>query len=180
MSMSGKETKTFLTGRKRKEAALKECHLSRGCDFAGDYWPQMWSWRAGRRKEAGDMENVSESGQAGFDPQSCPLLGPGNSGKLFNLLRKPRLVTSPLRDLQGDTGGNKCNTGGLSRAWRVANAPPADLTNKEPAVRGTAQGQNSLELAGWMDIYWPGGLRLRRAPESDLGPGLGSSSVGLP
>lgn len=103
MSMSGKDTNTFLARRKREEATLKKCHLSWGCDFAGDYWLQRWSWRAGWRKEAGDMENVFESGQAGFDSQSCPFLGPGNSGKLFNLLRKLRIVTSPLQDVLGDS-----------------------------------------------------------------------------
>lgn len=50
------------------------------------------------------MEKVLEPDQPGFDSQFCPLRGPGNLDKLFNLLRKLRIMTFSLQDSQGTAG----------------------------------------------------------------------------
>lgn len=72
--------------------------LASGLLSWGDHWLQRWSRSAGWREEAGAAENLLESSQPGLDYQSGPLLGPGDSGKLFNLFCKLRVMTSTLHD----------------------------------------------------------------------------------
>lgn len=68
---------TFLTQRKRKEATLEAGSLPSSCSFS-----VIIGSRGGAEELGG--ENMFESGQPGFDYQSCPSLGPGNSSKLLS------------------------------------------------------------------------------------------------
>ena len=95
-----------------------------------------------------------ESCLPGFEPQFGPLLGPGNSGKPFNLFHKPRIICVSAKATGGTAGLIKVEglfvSGKLQMLCEFYSVLPASFTSSQKAEgwEGAAPDQKSPELGG--------------------------------